>query len=72
MTSEFKNPGLQIPYEVADLITLETLKASRKLLKEDMRDHKEEATYMHPEDYANNKNYLKAMKVLIAYYGTGE
>jgi hypothetical protein len=72
MTHEVKIPGLQIPYEVADSITLETLKASRKLLKKDMKDHKEEATYMHPEDYANNKKYIKAMKVLIAYYGTGE
>jgi hypothetical protein len=72
MTSEFKIPGLQIPYKVADLITLETLKASRALLKKDMKGHEKEASYMHPEDYANNKKYLNAMKVLIAYYGTGE
>jgi hypothetical protein len=69
MTSEFKIPGLQIPYEVADLITLETLKASRALLKKDMKGHEKEASYMQPEDYANKKKYIKAINLLIKYYG---
>lgn len=69
MPTDFKIPGLEIPYEVADSITLKTLEASHKLLKKDMKAHQNENEYMHPEDYANNVEYMKAMKVLIKYYG---
>ena len=62
--------NLEIPFEVADGITLASLKDQVKYLKEEIRLHVEEGQYLHPEDYHNSMvNLIPAMELLIHYYG---
>ena len=62
--------NLEIPFEVADGITLASLKEQVKYLKEEIRLHVEEGQYLHPEDYHNSMvNLIPAMELLINYYG---
>jgi hypothetical protein len=62
--------NLEIPFEVADGITLASLKDQVKYLKEEIRLHVEEGQYLHPEDYHNSMvNLIPAMDLLIDYYG---
>lgn len=63
------NKGLEIPYEVADGITLACLKDQFNYLKEETRAHLEEGKYLHPEDLGNNVKLLAALELLIPYYG---
>ena len=62
--------GLLIPYEVADGITLATLKDQLGYLKEELRLHVEEGQYMHPEDYHKSMTELiPSLETLIPYFG---
>lgn len=61
---------LEIPYEVADGITLACLTDHYKYLKEETRAHVEEGQYLHPEDYHNNMTKLiPALETLIPFFG---
>jgi hypothetical protein len=61
---------LEIPFEVADGITVASLKDQMKYLKEEIRLHVEEGQYLHPEDYHRSMTQLiPAMELLINYYG---
>ena len=65
-----KTSGLLIPFEVADGITLATLKEQLTYLSEEVRSHLEEGKYMHPEDYHNSMTKLiPALETLIPYFG---
>lgn len=62
--------GVTIPFEVADGITLATLKEQLSYLSEELRSHLEEGKYMHPEDYHNSMTKLiPALETLIPYFG---
>ena len=62
--------GLNIPFEVADGITLACLQDQLRYLKEEVREYVEEGKYMHPEDYHNSMvNLIPALETLIPYYG---
>lgn len=62
--------GIEIPFEVADQITLANLQDQLKYLKEEIRLHVEEGQYLHPEDYHNSMvNLIPALETLIPYYG---
>lgn len=61
--------GLKIPYEVADGITLASLKDQHKYLKEETRLHLEEGQWLHPEDLGKNVQIINALELLIPYYG---
>lgn len=62
--------GIEIPFEVADSITLANLQDQLKYLKEEIRLHVEEGQYLHPEDYHNSMvNLIPALETLIPYYG---
>jgi hypothetical protein len=63
------NKGLEIPFEVADGITLATLKQQHMYLVENNRAHLEDGQYLHPEDLGNNIKYIHAMELLIPYFG---
>jgi hypothetical protein len=64
------NKGLQIPFEVADKITLSCLQDHLGYLKEEVRAHVEEGSYMHPEDYHNSMiKLIPSLEILIEYYG---
>ena len=61
--------GIELPYEVADAVTLATLKESKKIIEDCLKQHTKKGQYMHEEDYANNLAYLHAIDTLIKYYG---
>lgn len=62
--------GLEIPFEVADGITLATLQDQYQYHSQEVIDHVENGSYMHPEDYHySTTKLLPALEVLIKYYG---
>ena len=60
--------GLTIPFEVADGITLASLKEQREYLMKELKDF-EEGKWLHPEDVVRNHELIRAMNTLIEYYG---
>lgn len=61
--------GLEIPFEVADKITLSSLQDQYTYLKEETRLHLEEGQWLHPEDLGKNVQLINALELLIPYYG---
>lgn len=60
--------GLEIDYETADRITLLCLKDQRGYLQIEL-DAYDEGKWLHPEDVVKNGQLIKALDVLIDYYG---
>ncbi len=68
---------MKIPYEVADGITLTTLKFQRKLLKKELKRWKEnprsdenpDGYWMHPEDVGKNTKMIGTLTEVILYFG---
>jgi len=73
----FPSGGLNIPYEVAHGITLASLIDSRDYLQSELdqwhANPKDELNpdgyWLHPEDVVNNMKYIRAMNLLIGYFG---
>ena len=71
------NKGLTIPHEVSDGITLASLIDSRDYLQSELdqwnanpkSEDNPTGYWLHPEDVVNNMNYIRAMNLLIGYYG---
>jgi len=69
--------GLVLPHEVADGITKATLIDVRNYLQSELDKWKEnpkdelnpDGYWLHPEDVVNNMKYIKAMNLLIGYFG---
>ena len=61
--------GLVIPFEVADNITLASLKDQHRYLKKETRLHLEKGEWLHPEDLVKNVQLINALELLIPYYG---
>jgi hypothetical protein len=69
MTIEM-NKGLTIPFEVADGITLAVLEEQYTYLNQELKDHKQNGKWMHPEDVVNSEqNLIPALKILIKHFG---
>ena len=72
-----KSRELTIPLEVADGITVATLKDYRKYLKSELKQYKNnprtadnpKGYYLHPEDVTINTQIVEAMNVVIKYFG---
>jgi hypothetical protein len=60
--------GLELDYETADRITILSLQDQRKCLIKDLNDYKE-GKWMHPEDVVRNAEIIKALELLIPYFG---
>lgn len=61
---------LEIDYETAERITLLTLQDHLSYLEEELKDHVENGSYMHPEDVLKSRGeYIPALKVLIKFFG---
>lgn len=61
---------LTIPYEVADGITLATLQDHLSYLEEELKNHKENGAYKHPDDVRNyEEEYIPSLRAVIAYFG---
>ena len=61
---------LEIPYEVADGITLATLQDHYDYLIEELKNHKENGAYMHPDDVRNSEErYIPSLRIVIGFFG---
>lgn len=68
---------LTIPYEVADGITKTNLIDARKYLQSELdqwnanpkTEDNPTGYWLHPEDIAKNYNLIRAMDLVIAYFG---
>ena len=68
---------MKIPYEVADVITLKTLKHQRKFLKKELKkwnsnprsDENPDGYWLHPEDVAKNAKMIHVLTEVIVYFG---
>ena len=61
--------GLEIDYETADRITVLTLKEHVGYLKEELRQHVEQETWMHPEDVVDTPIRISQLEAVIKYFG---
>ena len=70
-------PDLTIPFEVADRITKTNLIEARRYLQSELDqweanpkdDNNPTGYWLHPDDVVNNMKLIKAMDLLIKYYG---
>ena len=77
MSKRDKAQGMTIPWEVADQITLASLKNHRDYLKSELKqwrknpktDTNPEGYWLHPDDVVNNEHLINHMNVIINYYG---
>jgi hypothetical protein len=60
--------GLELDYETADRITLLNLEDQKKYLIKELEDYKE-GKWLHPDDVIKNGEIIRAMELLIPYYG---
>lgn len=63
---------VQIPYEVTDEIIVKTMQESREMIKEQLQEFYEKASWLHPDDVRYSYEVLNALEVLLEYYGGKE
>ena len=68
--SKISKTGIEIPWEVADGITLATLKDQLESAEKSLRQYEKKKSWMHPEDVVNyRENLIPALKTIIHYFG---
>lgn len=60
--------GVVIPFDVADRITLETLREAKERILKDLEEHKNGA-WMHADDFKLNHEMIPALEKVIWYFG---
>jgi hypothetical protein len=59
-----------IPQDAADRIAIAVLEEHLSYLRQDLKSHREQGTWMHPEDVRKSEEELiPALKTLIRYFG---
>ena len=62
--------GLEIDYDTADRIAICVMKDHLGYLREELRNHRENGAWMHPEDAQKSEEELiPALESLIRYFG---
>ena len=62
--------GIEITWEVADGITLATLKDTLNSAEKSLRQYEKGKSWLHPEDVDNyRENLIPALKTIIHYFG---
>ena len=77
MSKKAKAPGLTIPFEVADSITITCLKEQRDYLKSELKQWRKNPRtdgnpggyWLHPEDVGKNEIMIHHLDAVIKYYG---
>lgn len=62
------NEGMMLDWETADRITLLNLISARRSLQEEL-ERAEAGEWIHPDDEIANMKYIKALTVIIDYFG---
>ncbi len=62
---------IKISMDVADQISLASLKDYRKYLKKELKEHKKnpDTFYVHPDDLVGNQRRIEALNLIIKDYG---
>lgn len=61
---------IELPDEVVDAIVLAVLKEQYSYLKEELREHRDEGVWMHPEDaYQSEFKLVPSLEIIIKYFG---
>ena len=63
---------VQIPYEVTDEIVIKTMQETREMIKEQLQEFYEKASWLHQDDVRYSYEVLNALEVLLEYYGGKE
>jgi len=59
-----------IPRDAADRIAIAVMEEHLSYLRQDLKSHREQGTWMHPEDVQKSEEELiPALKTLIRYFG---
>lgn len=69
MNVKITKNGILVPIEVADAITLETLKECLQYTEKELEDYEVNGQWMHPDDVVFNKELIPSLKKLIHYFG---
>lgn len=61
---------LTIPFDVAESITLLTLQDHLSYLEEELKNHKENGEWMHPEDVRKSEEeWIPSLRIAIKFFG---
>ncbi len=59
-----------IPQDAADRIAIAVLEKHLSYLRQDLKSHREQGTWLHPEDVQKTEEELiPALKTIIRYFG---
>lgn len=62
--------GLTLDFETADRITVLSLRDHLNYLKQEVKDHVENGSWMHPEDFEQSVTKLiPALETILKYFG---
>jgi hypothetical protein len=61
--------GLVLDWLTADRITVCCLQDAKQTLRNDLSKHKENNSWLHPDDVIYNEAIIEAIDVLLRYYG---
>ena len=59
---------LELDFEIADSITVATLKAYRKSLKKHLKDHKKGVAWLHDDDVPSMTKTIEALDLIISHF----
>ena len=77
MSKKNKLQGFVVPWEVADQLTVASLKEHRAYLKKELKqwsknprtDDNPDGYWLHPDDVVNHSHLIDHMDAIIKYYG---
>lgn len=68
MKMGLKLKKLELDFEIADSITVATLKAYRKSLKKHLKDHKKGVAWLHDDDLPSMTKTIEALDLVISHF----
>ena len=69
MELKMSNRQLNIPFDVADGITIACLTEQRESLPSELNNHIEKGESLHPDDVSNNFKLIYCLTEVIKHYG---
>lgn len=69
MKMGLKLKKIELDFEIADSITVATLKAYRKSLKRHLKDHAKGTAWLHADDVPHMTKTIEALDIVISEFG---
>lgn len=61
--------GVYLDHETVDRITVANLKSYRDSMIETLKDHRENGSWLHPEDIPQIERSIEAVRIVLRDYG---